>query len=134
MSALTCSVFFNPLFISVCRDARESSHLGTQLHLPIGIQDIPNRIRNFRIFWPESYRSEGKNYKLGLSACRICTKMDRNFRRCRNVLSMYRCNFVHTDITNSLLIENFERRNLFFVALYFMYHLYYSAMLNEFLH
>ena len=80
------------------------------------------------------YRSEGKNYKLGLSACRICTETDRNFRRCRNLLSMYRCNFVHTDITNSLLIENFERRNLFFVALYFMYHLYYSAMLNEFLH
>ena len=29
MSALTRSVFSNPLFISVCRDARESSHLGS---------------------------------------------------------------------------------------------------------
>ena len=65
------------------------------------------------------YRSEGKNYKLRLSACRICTKTDRNFRRCRNLLSMYRFNFVHTDITNSLLIENFERRNLFFCCTLF---------------
>ena len=65
------------------------------------------------------YRSEGKNYKLGLSACRIYTETDRNFRRCRNLLSMYRCNFVHTNITNSLLIENFERRNLFFCCTLF---------------